>query len=337
MKTKLFLSALVNFFLFSTPVTAIEASDSFDGNLMKVKKSVTYSASSSIRYYKFIKTAALPKGTSYLSKISGKVRLQQSGDYSLSLNSIMIAPRCPTENQVPFLYYDKTFSNYMGPVQYNLAQFILRGTSAAALDYTFPSPIPVSGCIVFIFDGGPLSGTATFTMSADLKLEFDDSASAKHSRNPVLLSSGHEFFPYGKNRAMAYLQPIGFKSELRSIYGNYSNLGTNHSITEFYVAKGGCGTFPKKPFANNVLKYQGSRAALLAHLPVGSTQFHRIEKTTLNGQAGLIQETISHKLEVPVDLEAGDCLISIVYAPKKAKLLSGANFENQVKYFLLPR
>ncbi len=309
---------------------------SADGSKMTVKKAVTYTASSSIRYYKFIKTAPLPAGTSYLSKLSGKVRLLQSGDYTLSLNSLMVADKCPNENHGPFLYYDKQFYDFLGPVRHNLAQFILRGTSDANLNYSFPSPIPVSGCLVFIFDGGPLSGTSTFTMSADVTLEFDQSESAKHTRAPVLLSTGHEFFPAPSiGTAMAYLQPIGFKSELKSIYGNYSNLGANHSITEFYVAKGGCGTFPQKQAAR-VLKHQGSRATLLRYLPADTQLVHTIDKKTSHGFAGLIQETVSQELKSSVNLEAGDCLVSISYAPAGAKL-SNANFENQMKYFLLPR
>jgi hypothetical protein len=307
---------------------------SADGSKMTVKKAVTHSADSSIRYYKFIKTAPLPAGTSYLSKLSGKVRLQQYGVYTLSLNSLMVADKCPNENHGPFLEYNKQFYDFLGPVRHNLAQFILRGTSAANLNYSFPSPIPVSGCLVFIFDGGPLSGTSTFTMSADVTLEFDQSESAKHARSPVLLSTGHEFFPFGDKTAMAYLQPIRFKSELKSIYGNYSNLGTNHSVTEFYVAKGGCGTFPKTKA--RILKYEGSRASLLSYLPADSQLVHTIDKKTPSGRIGLIQETVSQELESSVNLEAGDCLVSISYAPAGAKL-SYANFENQMKYFLLPR
>ena len=166
-----------------------------DGSGMKIKKTVTYSATSAIKYYKFIKTTPLPQGTSYLSKLTGKVRLDQNGVYTLSLNSIMITPKCPVENQVPFINYDKTFYNYLGPVRYNLAQFILRGTSQSQLNFKFPSPIPVSGCLIVLLDGGPLSGTSTFKMTADLALEFDQSDSAKHARNPVLLSTGTEFSP----------------------------------------------------------------------------------------------------------------------------------------------
>lgn len=83
-------------------------------------------------------------------------------------------------------------------------------------------------------------------------------------------------------------------------------------------------------------KFVASRAKLLTYLPTESKLIHTIDKSTPSGGVGLIQETISHELEAPVDLEAGDCLISIAYAPEKARLWD-ANFENQMKYFLLPR
>ncbi|NBT57830.1 hypothetical protein EBT16_03500 [bacterium] len=307
-----------------------------EGSTMNVKKSVTFSAQrSAIRYYKFIRTAALPNGVNYLRKLSGQVSLRQRGDYTLSLNSIMIAPNCPHENSSPFLFYDNRFNQALGPIQHNLAQFILRGSTSSVLDYKFSSPIPVSGCLVLIFDGGPLSGTSTFTMSADLKLEFDESAAGQSPKDPILLTSGWEFFPGRPERALAYLQPIWFKGQLKQIYGNYSNKGTNRSITEYYVARNGCGTFPPQKQGYRLI-YRGPRNTLLNYLPANSKLIHKIDKTTSNGRIGLIQETVSHDFEPSVELEAGDCLVSITYAPQSARM-SGANFENQLKYFLLPQ
>jgi hypothetical protein len=150
------------------------------------------------------------------------------------------------------------FFRRFGQIHHNLAQFILRGNQSAPVNFSFPDPVPLSGCLVFIFDGGPVSGTATFTMEANLKLEFIDVSDPQRIRTPVLMNAGHEFFPYQQiQRAMAYIQPIYFRGEVKQIYGNYSNKGTDYSITDFYALKGGCGSFKNYQTVSKLGKSRG--------------------------------------------------------------------------------
>jgi hypothetical protein len=50
----------------------------------------------------------------------------------------------------------------------------------------------------------------------------------------------------------------------------------------------------------------------------------------------VIQETVSQALTQPIPVDYGDCLVSITYAPTSARISNDANFENQMKYLILP-
>jgi hypothetical protein len=300
-----------------------------EGNSISMNKKASYSADSAIKYYKFLRTLQLPEGKHFIKAIKGKVQLQHTGDYSLSLNTIFSVPgNCPKETVAPFTSYDQ-LGNFMGQATYNLAQFILRGNSQAKVNIQFPEGVPVSGCIVIVFDGGPEAGSSDFTMSANLKFEMSPEGARA---NPAILTSGWEDWIQGKN-AFAFSVPIGFKSELAGLYGSYSMIGTNDSKIDYYLLPGGCGAFLKKG-VKGMSQYMTSNMSInqMEHnLPANAKLLFSFEK---RGR-GLIQDSLSVKPESTVNLEAGDCLLSVMYSPS-GKLEHG-DFENQLKYFLVPR
>ena len=298
-------------------------------NSISLNKSATYSANSAIKYYKFIRTLQLPEGKHFIKSIKGQVNLRHSGDYTLSLNTLFSVPgKCPKETIAPFTSYDQ-LGQFMGRATYNLAQFILRGNSQAKTNIQFPEGVPVSGCIVIVFDGGPLSGASTFTMSAALKFELSEEGP---KANPAILTSGWEGWIRGKN-AFAFSVPVGFKSELVGLYGSYSMIGTNDSKIDYYLLPGGCGSFwkkEKKGMAQYITRNK-SIDSIESDLPANAKLLFSFEK---RGR-GLIQDSLSVKPESIVNIEAGDCLLSVMYSPS-GKVENG-DFENQLKYFLVPR
>jgi hypothetical protein len=312
------------------PVSVQVSTDSTqEGNSISMNKSATYSADSSIKYYKFLRTLQLPEGKHFIKAIKGQVKLRHSGDYTLSLNTLFSVPgKCPKETTVPFTSYDQ-LGQFMGQSTYNLAQFILRGNSQAKANIQFPEGVPVSGCIVIVFDGGPLSGASTFTMSANLKFELSEEGP---KANPAILTSGWEDWIQGRN-AFAFSVPVGFKSELAGLYGSYSMIGTNDSKIDYYLLPGGCGSFWKKG-VKGMAQFMTSNKSIDSierNLPANAKLLFSFEK---RGR-GLIQDSLSVKPESVVNLEAGDCLLSVMYSPS-GKVENG-NFENQLKYFLVPR
>jgi hypothetical protein len=312
-----------------TPVSS-PTGETPNGNIIKMKKSASYAiAQSGITYYKFLRTVPLPQGRHFLKSIKGKVQLRHTGDYTLSLSTLFSVPgHCPQETTAPFTDYQQ-LGRLMGQASYNLAQFILRGNSTAVADYQFPKGVPVSGCLVMVFDGGPLSGTSEYTMSADLDFELGDE---EESRPPALLTSGWESWLTGK-KAFAFATPVGFKSELVSVFGTYSMLGTRDSKIDYYLLPGGCGSFIRKDRqGRSQMMTTNHKTKIQEQLPANAKLILSIEKT---GKRGLVQDSLSVNPPATTNLEAGDCLLSIMYAPSGSP--TNGDFENQLKYYLVPR
>lgn len=202
------------------------------------------------------------------------------------------------------------------------------------VDLVFPNPIPATGCIGFYYGGGPQFAGKT-TMTADLDLTYQ----AASSPNPnTLVSAGAGEYCFGQNffcqnataidgEAFAVPTQINTAGHLLEIYGNFSDstldgtsnygplpTGTWGAINDFYLLPGGCGIF----FTN--LNSQGfpnpaPLATLHSWLPKDALHLASVPQVDRvpSGVASVtaLQSQIQTIFSVPVQVNAGDCLVTI--------------------------
>jgi hypothetical protein len=211
-----------------------------------------------------------------------------------------------------------------------------QSTSNFPVNLRFPHPLPMTGCIGFVFGGGPLVA-GKVTMSADLNLTYKPSSS---DANTVVDLSGEYCFgqTWGCENAttddrQGFGVPITMPAgHLVELFGNISDStfdGTQNfgplptgkawgAVNDFYLLPGGCGKFGEninnQGFPNPVLL-----ATLYSWLPDNALHLESVPlkyeipwdetgKATLQKRV----ERISH---VPVTVNAGDCVV-VIYGRK---------------------
>jgi hypothetical protein len=225
-----------------------------------------------------------------------------------------------------------------------------------SVDLHFPNPLPMTGCIGFIFAGGPLvEGAAAVTMSADLNLEYEQSDSAA---NTVVDLAGEYCFGQSwgcqnatTNNTRGFAVPITMQAagHLVELYGDISDStfdGTQNfgplptgevwgATNNFYLLPGGCGPFgsnlnsqgfPNPVPLNTLNSWLSSNAIHLESVPLDyQIPQNRTSKASLTRQV----ETL---LPDPVKVNAGDCVV--VFYGRKGD--GATDNETQVHAVLVP-
>jgi len=221
------------------------------------------------------------------------------------------------------------------------------------VDLNFPQPLPMTGCVGFVFGGGPLF-EGTVTMSANLTLAY---APSSGEANTVVDLSGEYCFGQNwgcqnatKDDEDGFAVPIAMPAgQLVELYGNISDStfdGTQNfgplptgtmwgALNDFFLLPGGCGEFGKNLNKSGFPKPQ-PMSTLHSWLPQGAV---RLENETLEynissggtGEASL-QVPVERIFENPVTVNAGDCIV-VIYGRQG----NGAtDNETQVKALLAP-
>jgi hypothetical protein len=228
-----------------------------------------------------------------------------------------------------------------------------QSTSNFRVNLDFPHPLPMTGCVGFVFGGGPLVD-GKVTMSADLNLTYKPSNS---DVNTVVDLAGE--YCFGQNWgcenattddtqgfAMPITMPAGHLVEL---YGNISDstfdgtpnfgpLPTGKSwgaVNDFYLVPGGCGKFGEN------LNSQGfpnplPLATIYDWLPTNAIHLTGVPLEYQIPKDGTGRATLQKRVErifpVPVTVNAGDCVV-VIYG----RTGDGAtDNETQVKALLAP-
>jgi hypothetical protein len=223
------------------------------------------------------------------------------------------------------------------------------------VDLHFPYPLPMTGCIGFIFAGGPLvKGAAAVTMSADLHLEYRRSDA---TANAVVGLAGE--YCFGQNwgcqnattdDADGFAVPIQVPAgHLVELYGDISDStfdGTDNfgplpkgqvwgATNDIYLLRGGCGQFGanlnSQGFPNPVLL-----ATLRSWLPHDALHLLSVPLDYQIPPGGSSKAPLTMAVEAllpyPVKVHAGDCVV-VIYGRKG----NGAtDNESQINAVLTP-
>jgi hypothetical protein len=225
-----------------------------------------------------------------------------------------------------------------------------------SVDLHFPNPLPMTGCMGFIFAGGPLvDGAPAVTMSADLNLEYKQSDSPA---NTVLDLSGEYCFgqTWGCQNATAndtqgFAVPITMLAagHLVELYGDISDStfdGTQSfgplptgevwgAANNVYLLPGGCGQFgnnlnsqgfPNPVPLNTLNSWLPGNALHLQSVPLD----HQIAQGRAS-RASLTTQ-VETLLPYPVKVNAGDCIV--VFYGRKGN--GATDNETQVHAVLMP-
>lgn len=196
----------------------------------------------------------------------------------------------------------------------------------------FPRPLPMTGCVGFVFGGGPLV-EGQVTMSADLNLTYEPSSA---DANTVLDLSGE--YCFGQNwgcqnatmdDTMGFGVPITMPAgHLVELFGNISDStfdGTKNfgplptgevwgAVNDFYLLPGGCGQF------GNNLNNQGfpnpvPLRTLYSWLPDNAVRLESVplESKIPGGETGkaTLQKRVERIFPLPVTVNSGDCVVVI--------------------------
>lgn len=223
------------------------------------------------------------------------------------------------------------------------------------VDLHFPHPLPVTGCIGFIFAGGPLvQGAAAVTMSADLHLEY---ARSDATADTVVGLAGE--YCFGQNwgcqnattdDADGFAVPIQVPAgHLVELYGDISDStfdGTDNfgplptgqvwgSTNDLYLLPGGCGQFGDNLNAQG-FPNPAPLATLRSWLPANAIHLESVPMDYQSARqggskAGLTRE-VATLLPYPVKVEAGDCVV-VIYGRKGN---GASDNETQVNAVLTP-
>lgn len=223
------------------------------------------------------------------------------------------------------------------------------------MDLHFPHPLPMTGCVGFIFAGGPLvQGAGAVTMYADLDVDY---ARSDTPANAVVGLAGEYCFgqTWGCQNAtmdekdgfaVPILVPAGHLVEL---YGSISDStfdGTDNfgppptgevwgATNNFYLLPGGCG-----PFGNN-LNSQGfpnptPLTTLNSWLPSNAIHLESVPMDYQIPPGGPSTAALTRQIETflpyPVKVDAGDCVV-VIYGRKGT---GATDNESQVNAVLTP-
>jgi hypothetical protein len=286
------------------------------------------------------------KSTAEARDLTGKISLT---NYSSNFSEVLWLlaywqGECPVNDQ------NLTGANFLwSDILKNPSQ----STSNFSVNLHFPHPLPMTGCIGFVFGGGPLVA-GTVTMSADLSLTYEQSSSIA---NTVVDLSGE--YCFGQNwgcqnattdDAEGFAVPITMPAgHLVELYGNISDStfdGTQNfgalptgkawgAVNDFYLLPGGCGEFGEnldsQGFPNPV-----PLATLYSWLPDNALHLESVplEHEIPWGKTGkaTLQKRVERIFEVPVTVNAGDCAV-VIYGRKGD---GATDNETQVKALLAP-
>lgn len=207
-----------------------------------------------------------------------------------------------------------------------------------SVDLHFPNPLPMTGCVGFIFAGGPLvKGAGAVTMSADLNLEYKRSETLT---NTVIDLSGEYCFGQNwgcqnatTNENDGFAVPIAMPAgHLMELYGSISDStfdGTQNfgplptgevwgNTNNFYLLPGGCGKFGSnlnsQGFPNPV-----PLAKLNSWLPNNAIHLESVPMDYPITQSGTSRASLTRQIETflpyPVKVNAGDCVV-VIYGRK---------------------
>lgn len=206
------------------------------------------------------------------------------------------------------------------------------------VDLHFPNPLPMTGCVGFVFAGGPLvDGAGAVTMSADLNLEYKRSESLT---NTVIGLAGEYCFGQNwgcqnatTNDKDGFAVPIPVPAgHLVELYGNISDStfdGTDNfgplptgqvwgATNNFYLLPGGCGKF------GNNLNNQGypnptPLATLNSWLPANAIHLDSVPMDYQIPKDGNSRAALTRGIETylpyPVKVNNGDCVV-VIYGRK---------------------
>ena len=200
------------------------------------------------------------------------------------------------------------------------------------VDLQFPHPVAMTGCVGFVFGGGPLV-EGKVTMSADLDLTY---APTDTAGNAAIDLSGE--YCFGQNwgcqnatmdDAKGFGVPIPMPAgHLVELFGNISDStfdGTSNfgplptgeawgAANDFYLLPGGCGEFGKHldnlGFPNPVLL-----ETLYSWIPDGAVHLESVPLEHKIPEDGTGKATLEKRVErffpVPVTVNSGDCMVVI--------------------------
>jgi hypothetical protein len=227
-----------------------------------------------------------------------------------------------------------------------------QSVSQLRVDLHFPHPLPMTGCVGFVFGGGPLV-KGEVTMSADLKLIYEPSSS---NGNTMIDLSGEYCFgqDWGCQNAtpdddmgfgVPIVMPAGHLVELSGDISDSTFDGTRNfgplptgkawgALNDFYLLPGGCGEFGenlnRQGFPNPVLL-----STLYSWLPDNAMHLESVplEHKIPTGETGkaTLQKQVE-RIPPPVTVNSGDCMV-VIYG----RTGDGAtDDETQVKAVLAP-
>lgn len=230
-----------------------------------------------------------------------------------------------------------------------------RSEVALPVDLHFYNPLPMTGCVGFIFAGGPLvQGAGAVTMSADLDMRYGRSDAPA---NAVVGLAGEYCFGQNwgcqnatTNDKDGFAVPITVPAgHLVELYGDISDStfdGTDNfgplptgevwgATNDFYLLPGGCGKFgdnldsqgfPNPTPLETLNRWLPPNAIHLESVPMD----YRIPPAGTS-KAPLTMQ-IASLLPYPVKVDAGDCVV-VIYGRKG----NGAtDNESQVNAVLAP-
>jgi hypothetical protein len=217
----------------------------------------------------------------------------------------------------------------------------------------FPHPLPMTGCVGFVFGGGPLV-EGKVTMSADLNLTYAPTSS---NSSTVIDLSGEYCFgqDWGcenatRDDAMGFGVPITLPAgQIVELYGNIGDStfdGTANfgplptgdrwgAVNDFYLLPGGCGEFgahlnrqgfPKPVLLATLYDWLPQNAVHLVSVP--------LDYKIPDDETGIatLERRVQKMFPVPVAVNSGDCLV-VIYG----RTGNGAtDNETQVKALLTP-
>jgi hypothetical protein len=315
-------------------------------SVLHIQHSVTTSKTGFPQFLYMYHVLDGPNSFGEVQKLTGQISLKNdSPDFSEVLWLIAYwQGKCPVDDQslagANFIWSD---------ILKNPSQ----STSNFPVNLTFPHPLPMTGCVGFVFGGGPLVA-GKVTMSADLNLTYKPSSA---DPDTVVDLAGEYCFGQNwgcqnatTNDADGFAVPITMPAgHLAELFGNISDStfdGTTNfgplptgkswgAVNDFYLLPGGCGKFAKN--INN-LGYPNPRPleTLYSWLPDDAQHLESVplEYEIPQDETGraTLQKRVEKIFSPPLTVNAGDCVV-VIYG----RTGDGAtDNEAQVKAVLAP-
>jgi hypothetical protein len=317
-----------------------------DPSVLHIRHSVTTSNTGFPQFLYMYHVLAVPRSTAEARALSGNISLDNhSPNFSEVLWLLAYwEGTCPVNDQ-SLRGANFIWSDILKNPSQSLSNF--------RVDLQFPHPLPMTGCVGFVFGGGPLF-EGEVTMSADLDLTYEPSSL---DTNRVVDLSGEYCFgqDWGCQNATAndekgFAVPIKMSAgHLVELLGNISDStfdGTQNfgplptgkswgATNDFYLLPGGCGKFGdnlnSQGFPNPI-----SLVTLKSWLPPNALHLEgaSVEYKIPWGETGkaTLQKQVERIFSIPVAVNSGDCMV-VIYGRNG----NGAtDNETQVKAVLEP-